>query len=112
MCCTLTPVPSAILGLCNVRDLTGAWPRNGRLRGSDDGSPRGILVLSGSNHTWSGSAMVRAGKQSFLLSSPGDTSRRQTLSYFSTHFGGPDSREQLRALDTYGPIRTVPNTSV
>lgn len=45
------------------------------------GSPRGIFMLSGSNHNRSGSATVRAGKQTFLASSvtlpsPGYTSCR------------------------------------
>ena len=71
-CCTLTSC------LCNVHDLTDAWPRNGQPRERDDGSLRGILVLSGSDHTRSVSATVRAGKQSFLglsksLTLPQDT---------------------------------------
>lgn len=83
VCCTLTPVPRAILCFCNVDDLTDAWPRNGRLRGYDDGSPRGILVLSGSNHTWSGSATVKAGNclhclVKVTLPSPGYASRRHS----------------------------------
>lgn len=80
-------------------------------RESDDGSLQG-LGADCSNHTWTGPATVRAGKQSFLalsksLPSPGHPAHRQTLPYFNPYFGGPDSREQLRVLSSYSPPWTV-----
>lgn len=104
--------------LCNTHDLTDAWPRNGQPRGSDDGSLRRILVQNGSNHTWSGSLIVRAGKQSFLALSrslflPQDTHHANRHSLTPAFSLVAQTGEQLRALDTSSPFRThlaLPNS--
>lgn len=68
-------------------------------------------MQNGSNLTWSGSVIVRAGKESFLALSrslflPQDTRNANIHSLTPALTLVAQTQEQLRALETSSPFRT------